>query len=185
MGHRLSKIYTRTGDTGTTGIAEGTRVDKDSARIEAIGAVDELNSLLGMVLAEAIPETVAGCLTRVQNDLFDLGGELAMPGYGAITEAYVTRLENELDVFNSELPMLKEFILPAGGRATSACHVARSVCRRSERRLVSLNREEAINPQMLAYLNRLSDLLFVIARILARHENGSEVLWQPRQNREG
>jgi len=184
MGHRLSKIYTRTGDKGTTAIAEGARVDKDSARIEAIGTVDELNSLLGVVLAQAIPEAVHDCLTRVQNDLFDLGGELAMPGHDAIAEAYVTRLENELDGFNAELPMLKEFILPAGGPATSACHVARSVCRRAERRMVSLQRIETINPQALAYINRLSDLLFVIARILARHENGAEVLWQPRQNRE-
>ena len=184
MGHRLSKIYTRTGDKGTTAIAEGQRVDKDSARIEAIGDVDELNSQLGTVLAEHIPEAVNNCLTRVQNDLFDLGGELAMPGHDAITEAYVTRLENELDCFNEQLPMLKEFILPAGGKATSACHVARSVCRRAERRMVSLNRIEPLNPRGLAYINRLSDLLFVIARILARHENGTEVLWQPRQNRE-
>jgi len=184
MGHRLSKIYTRTGDKGTTADAEGNRVEKDSARIEAIGTVDELNSLLGMVLAQAIPEAVNSCLTRVQNDLFDLGGELAMPAYEAITEAYVTRLEVELDGFNTELPMLKEFILPAGGPATSACHVARSVCRRAERRMVSLQRQEALNPQALAYVNRLSDLLFVLARVLARHENGAEVLWQPRQNRE-
>lgn len=183
MGHRLSKIYTRTGDKGTTAIAGGERMDKDSPRIEAIGTVDELNSVLGMVLAMSPPDAIAACLTRVQNDLFDLGGELAMPGYQTISEAYISRLEQELDDYNAELPMLKEFILPAGGPATSACHMARSVCRRSERRLVTLQRQEEINPQCLGYLNRLSDLLFVIARILARHENGAEVLWQPRKNR--
>ncbi|MBD3670507.1 MAG: cob(I)yrinic acid a,c-diamide adenosyltransferase [Gammaproteobacteria bacterium] len=184
MGKRLSRIYTRTGDAGTTSTAAGERVDKDSLRIEAIGEVDELNSVLGMVLAESIPDAVNACLTRVQNDLFDLGGELAMPEYGAISDAYTTRLEQELDAFNGTLPALKEFILPAGGRATSACHLARSVCRRAERRLVSLNREEPLSADLLAYVNRLSDLLFVVARILARHENGAEVLWQPRKHRE-
>lgn len=184
MGHRLSKIYTRTGDDGTTGIGNNVRVDKDSPRIEAIGTIDELNSIIGMVLAHAIPDAVTDSLIDVQNDLFDLGGELAMPEYTAISEHYVQRLETQLDGFNEQLPMLKEFILPAGGIATSSCHLARSVCRRAERCMVGLHREETLNPQAIAYVNRLSDLLFVIARVLARHENGAEVLWQPRKNQD-
>ncbi|MBD3610047.1 MAG: cob(I)yrinic acid a,c-diamide adenosyltransferase [Gammaproteobacteria bacterium] len=182
MGHRLSKIYTRTGDNGTTGIAGNIRVVKDSSRIEAIGTIDELNSLIGIVLAYNIPDTVTLCLNNIQNDLFDLGGELAMPEHQAINQPYIDRIESELDRFNEALPVLKEFILPAGGLATSSCHLARSVCRRAERNMVSLHRDEALNPLAIAYINRLSDLLFVIARVLSRHENGSEVLWQPRKN---
>jgi cob(I)alamin adenosyltransferase len=182
MGHRLSKIYTRTGDAGDTGLGDGSRVAKDCLRVEAYGTTDELNSIIGMVLAHAIPPPVSECLENIQHDLFDLGGELSVPGYNKITPDYSTRLETQLDGFNAELPMLKEFILPAGGHATSACHLARSVCRRAERRVVSLKREEDINPAILTYLNRLSDLLFVIARVLARHEHGNEVLWQPGRN---
>lgn len=182
MGHRLSKIYTRTGDAGDTGLGDGSRVAKDCLRVEAYGSVDELNSIIGMVLAHAIPTAVKDCLEDIQHDLFDLGGELSVPGYEKLTPAYSTRLEQQLDGFNAELPMLKEFILPAGGHATSACHLARTVCRRAERRVVSLQREEAINPAIITYLNRLSDLLFVIARVLARHEHGHEVLWQPGRN---
>ena len=184
MGHRLSKIYTRTGDDGTTGLADGSRVEKDSQRVEAYGTVDELNSTIGMVLAYDLPAPVRDCLEDVQHDLFDLGGEFSIPGYQTIKDGYVTRLETILDEFNAELPNLKEFILPAGGLATSTTHLARTVCRRAERRATTLAREEEINPAAIRYLNRLSDLLFVIARVLARFENGSEVLWQPGKNRE-
>lgn len=179
MGHRLSKIYTRTGDDGSTGLGDGARVPKDSLRVEAFGTVDELNSLLGLVLAHELPTAVRDTLVAVQHELFDLGGELCLPGHRMIRAAQVERLERELDGFNTELPPLKDFILPAGGPATAACHVARSVCRRAERRLVTLAREEAVAAETLAYLNRLSDLLFVLARVLARHERGAEVLWKP------
>jgi cob(I)alamin adenosyltransferase len=184
MGHRLSKIYTRTGDDGTTGLGDGSRVDKDSPRVEAYGTVDELNSIIGMVLAYDLPEAVRDCLVNVQHDLFDLGGEFSVPGYQAVQENYVTRLETTLDAFNADLPSLKEFILPAGGLATSTTHLARTVCRRAERRTLTLGRQETINPIAITYLNRLSDLLFVIARVLARFERGSEVMWQPGKNRE-
>lgn len=182
MGHRLSKIYTRTGDKGDTGLGDGTRVDKDDIRIEAFGTTDELNSIIGMVLAYEIPENIHSCLTRVQHHLFDLGGELCIPGHTALDENYISYLENTLDEFNSDLPSLKEFILPAGGKATSTCHLARTVCRRAERRVVTLAKDETVSPFSIQYLNRLSDLLFVIARVLARAENGSEVLWQPYQD---
>ncbi len=184
MGHRLSKIYTRTGDDGTTGLGDGSRVDKDSPRVEAYGAVDELNSIIGMILAQDLPDALRDCLVNVQHDLFDLGGEFSVPGTQAIKESYVVRLETTLDEFNAELPSLKEFILPAGGLATSTTHLARTVCRRAERRATTLAREEEVNPVAISYLNRLSDLLFVIARVLARVENGTEVLWQPGKNRE-
>ncbi|MCW9030528.1 MAG: cob(I)yrinic acid a,c-diamide adenosyltransferase [Gammaproteobacteria bacterium] len=179
MGHRLSKIYTRTGDKGDTGLADGSRIDKDHIRIEAMGTVDELNSIIGMVLAHKVPEKIHGCFNSIQHHLFDLGGELCIPGHTALNDNYITYLENTLDELNANLPMLKEFILPSGGQATSACHLARTVCRRAERRVVTLAKGEQISPFTIRYLNRLSDLLFVIARVLARHENGSEVLWQP------
>lgn len=181
MGHRLSRIYTRTGDDGTTGLGNGSRVDKGSPRMEAIGTVDELNSLLGLVLAESVPEDVRTVLAAVQHDLFELGGELSTPGRARLDAADVERLEKFLDGFNETLPPLKEFILPGGGRATASCHLARTVCRRAERRLVSLARSEAVNPEAHRYLNRLSDLLFVIARVLARHDGGEEVLWHPKR----
>ena len=184
MGHRLSKIYTRTGDDGTTGLGDGSRVDKDNSRVEAYGAVDELNSIIGMILAYDMPGPVRDCLVNVQHDLFDLGGEFSVPGTLTIKESYVVRLETILDEFNAELPSLKEFILPAGGLATSTTHLARTVCRRAERRATTLAREQEVNPAAISYLNRLSDLLFVIARVLARFENGTEVLWQPGKNRE-
>lgn len=183
MGHRLSKIYTRTGDKGNTGLGDGSRVDKDHIRVEAFGTVDELNSIIGMILSHEPPELITECLNKVQHHLFDLGGELCIPGHTAIDGSYITYLENTLDGFNEDLPMLKEFILPAGGKATSACHLARTVCRRAERRVVTLAKDETISPFSISYLNRLSDLLFVIARILARHENGSEVLWKPYQDK--
>lgn len=177
MGNRLSKIYTRTGDDGSTGLGDGRRTDKDSLRIEAIGAVDELNSLIGLVLAEPVPEPVLDCLTSVQNELFDLGGELCLPDRTLLSGDCVTRLEEKLDAFNDDLPPLKEFILPGGDRAAATCHVARSVCRRAERRVVTLARDEKVNEVVLRYLNRLSDLLFVIARVLARRGGSDEVMW--------
>ena len=186
MGNRLSKIYTRTGDDGTTGLGDGTRVPKDSARVEAYGTVDELNSVLGVLLAVAgLPAAVSVLLTQVQHELFDLGAELCIPGHSVITAAHVTRLEAALDEFNDPLPPLKEFILPGGGPGAAACHLGRTVARRAERRVWSLARVETVNPEVLRYLNRLSDLLFVLARVLARHESGSEVLWRHERGQRG
>jgi len=178
MGKRLSKIYTRTGDEGTTGLGDGSRVAKDHPRVVAYGTTDELNSVVGMVLAESLPEAVREALVRIQHDLFDLGGELCVPGWTAITAEYTERLETTLDEFNADLPALEDFILPGGGRATAACHLARTVCRRAEREVWILNQEEDINLEVARYLNRLSDLFFVVARVLARHENGAEVIWK-------
>jgi cob(I)alamin adenosyltransferase len=178
MGNRLSKIYTRTGDDGTTGLGNGERVAKDSKRVEAYGTVDELNSLIGLILAEGnlFPEAVA-CLTRVQHELFDLGGELCIPGTDAISADAVKDLEENLDNFNAELPPLKEFVLPGGVRNAAVCHVARSVCRRAERRVLSLAKEESVNKNSIRYLNRLSDLLFVLARAMNRNAGHTEPLW--------
>ncbi len=178
MGNRLSKIYTRTGDDGTTGLGDGSRIAKDAQRVEAYGTVDEANSAIGLVLAEpAVSDDIRACLTAVQHDLFELGGELCIPGHSAVTEAYIERLENDLDGFNENLPPLKDFILPGGGRAAAACHLARTIVRRAERRVTTLAGNESIRPECVRYLNRLSDLLFVIARILSRAESGQEVLW--------
>ncbi len=178
MGHRLSKIYTRTGDKGSTGLGDGTRVDKDDARIEAFGTLDELNSAIGMVLAYPVPDAVRHRLTAVQQDLFDLGGELCAPHHERITQEYVEELERALDEFNAPLPPLKEFILPGGSPAAAACHMARGICRRAERRAVTLARAQSVNPQALIYLNRLSDLMFVVARVIARDAGASEELWR-------
>ena len=179
MGNRLSKIYTRTGDDGTTGLGDGTRVAKDSVRVEAYGTVDELNSAIGVLLAgPGLPPAISECLTQVQHQLFDMGGELCIPGHNAITGAHVTQLELVLDGFNDALPPLKEFILPGGGPAAAACHLARTIARRAERRVWALARVETVRPEVTQYLNRLSDLLFVLARVLARHERGAEVLWR-------
>ncbi len=184
MGHRLSKIYTRTGDTGTTGLGDGTRVPKTHLRIEAYGAVDEANSAIGMTLAVAgLPSNVTELLTDIQHDLFDLGGELAVPGYRAITQPQIDKLEAALDALNEPLPMLKEFILPGGGPAAAACHLARTIARRAEREVWRLMETESVATEVPQYLNRLSDLLFVVARVLARHENGQEVLWQRNRQR--
>ena len=183
MGKRLTRIYTRTGDDGTTGLADGSRVAKDAPRIEAIGAVDELNSTIGVLLAEELPETIRATFVAVQHDLFDLGGELSIPGHAVMTEAHVSRLERELDALNAELPALKDFILPGGSRAAAAAHVARAVCRRAERRLVTMSAAETLPPVLRHYLNRLSDLLFVAARALNRAAGRGDVLWQ--QRREG
>ena len=179
MGNRLSKIYTRTGDDGTTGLGDGSRVAKESARVEAYGTVDEANSAVGVVLAaRSLPDDVRACLVDIQHDLFELGGELCIPGHSAIKADFIDRLETTLDAFNKDLPPLKDFILPGGGQAAAACHVARTIVRRAERRVVGLAAKETIRPEAIRYLNRLSDLLFVIARVLARAESGEEVLWK-------
>lgn len=190
MSNRLTRIYTRGGDKGTTALANGNRVAKYHPRIEALGDVDELNCLLGCLLTElATEDPVAALIQRIQNDLFDLGGELAVadPNYTVITPAVVEWLETELDTLNAELPPLQEFILPGGGRAATQAHMARSVCRRAERRAVALaeTEEAGVNPQGIVYLNRLSDLLFVCARVLSRRGGGSDVLWQPRKPEQG
>jgi cob(I)alamin adenosyltransferase len=179
MGNRLTKIYTRTGDDGSTGLGNGARVPKEDLRVEAYGTVDETNSAIGVVLAiAAVPVAIRNCLTAVQHDLFDLGGELCIPGTRMVAVSYIERLETNLDGFNDDLPPLKDFILPGGGPAAAACHVARAVCRRAERRCWTLARVEEVAPDVLKYLNRLSDLLFVLARVLARHEQGGEVIWR-------
>jgi cob(I)alamin adenosyltransferase len=178
VGNRLSKIYTRTGDDGTTGLGDGTRVAKDSARVDAYGTVDELNSAIGIVLACEIPERVREVLVQVQHDLFDLGGELCIPGMAMVDAADVERLEQVLDAFNEDLPALKDFILPGGGMAAAQCHLARTICRRAERAAVTLARHESVRAEAVHYLNRLSDLLFVLARVLARASGHGEVLWQ-------
>ena len=178
MGHRLSRIVTRTGDKGTTGLGDGSRVAKDDPRIEAIGAVDELNSSVGTILAESLPDDVRALLTDVQHDLFDLGGELSIPGHAAITDAHVARLEQAVERYNESLPMLKEFILPGGTRAAALAHVARTVCRRAERRLVAMGGTGEVPPPSRVYLNRLSDVLFVLARSLNRAAGAPDVLWQ-------
>ena len=179
MGNRLSRIYTRTGDDGTTGLGDGSRTRKDSLRVEAYGTVDEANSAVGVVLAvPSLPAAIQACLTDVQHDLFDVGAELCIPGHRVITDAYTTRLEQVLDGFNEDLPPLKEFILPGGGPAAAASHLARTIVRRAERSVWSLNQMEPVAPELARYLNRLSDLLFVVARVLARHERGGDVLWR-------
>ena len=178
MGKRLSKIYTRTGDDGTTGLGDGSRVPKYSRRVDAFGTVDEANSAIGAVLAfDVLPERIRNTLTEVQHDLFELGGELCIPGHSAITDDFIERLESDLDEFNADLPTLAEFILPGGGHAAAACHLARTIVRRAERTSANLAQEEPVRPEVLRYLNRLSDLLFVVARVLSREESGQEVLW--------
>ncbi|TXK60554.1 cob(I)yrinic acid a,c-diamide adenosyltransferase [Alkalisalibacterium limincola] len=178
MGNRLSKIYTRTGDDGTTGLGDGSRVAKDSARVTAYGTVDEANSAIGLVLACELPEPVRALLVGVQHQLFDLGGELCIPGHTAIQDADIERLEQALDGLNADLPPLKDFILPGGGLAAAHCHLARTICRRAEREVVTLSHHDAVRPQAIRYLNRLSDLLFVVARVLARESGHGEVLWK-------
>jgi cob(I)alamin adenosyltransferase len=178
MGHRLSRIYTRTGDDGSTGLGDGSRVAKDSARVAAYGSVDELNSTLGVVIASGVSDDLAALLTEIQHELFDLGGELCIPGASMIVDADVARLEQRLDRYNDDLPPLKDFILPGGGLAAAHCHVARTVCRRAEREVLTLSRDEDVRGEVLRYLNRLSDLLFVLARVLARASGNGEVLWK-------
>ena len=178
MGHRLSKLYTRTGDAGETGLANGSRVSKDSLRIQAIGAVDELNCQLGLLRCETLPHPIVTYIEVIQHELFDLGGDLAAPGRDRMNESQVVRLEQEIDLLNDTLEPLKEFILPGGCRAAAICHVARAVCRRAEQLLVGLHRQDALQPAMLAYLNRLSDLLFASARQLNLHDGCEDVYWQ-------
>ncbi|MGB5614249.1 MAG: cob(I)yrinic acid a,c-diamide adenosyltransferase [Sedimenticolaceae bacterium] len=175
---RLTRIYTRTGDDGTTGLAGGQRLPKDHVRIEAIGAVDELNSVIGLLRAQALEVTTDQLLEAVQHRLFDLGGELAMPATELLNDARATELERALDRLNADLPPLAEFVLPGGNEAAARCHLARTVCRRAERALLRLSRDEPVNSASIKYLNRLSDLLFVLARVLARRDGGAEVTWQ-------
>ena len=182
MGHRLTKIYTRTGDTGETGLGDGSRVPKDSRRIEAIGAVDELNSCVGALLAEPLGADLRDALTWVQHDLFELGGELSIPGHDRIQPAHVARLEYLLDRYNADLPPLKDFILPGGSRAASLSHLARTVCRRAERQLVALASGATLSPYCMQYLNRLSDLLFVLSRVINRRDGQADVLWHKGRN---
>lgn len=177
MANRLSKIYTKTGDAGTTGLGDGTRVAKDSLRVAAMGDVDELNSIIGLMLTEPISTEINEVLTRIQHDLFDMGGELCMPGYAMIKQERVTSLENTLDAWNDTLTPLKEFILPGGSRAAAYCHLARTVCRRAERTMTTLNTNEKITEISLQYINRLSDLLFVLCRILNKEAGVPDVLW--------
>jgi len=181
-GNRLSKIVTRTGDGGTTGLGDGSRTTKDSLRIDAIGEVDELNSSLGVLLCEELPDTVRSALLDIQHDLFDLGGELCLPGMNVMKDAQVERLENLVEHFNIDLPMLKEFILPGGTRAAALAHLSRTICRRVERSMVCLHRSEPLPETARRYINRLSDLLFVLGRVLNRAGNRGDVLWQKGKN---
>ena len=178
MGYRLSKIYTRTGDTGTTGMADGSRIAKDSLRMQAIGEVDELNSMLGIVINKCAAGEVKENLITIQHDLFNLGGQLAMPDYQMLQQARIEWLEQTLDAMNTELAPLKEFILPGGAESASYCHLARAICRRAERALVSLSLAEDTKPELAAYINRLSDWLFVASRYLNKQQGEQEVYWQ-------
>jgi cob(I)alamin adenosyltransferase len=178
MGHRLTRIATRTGDDGSTGLGDGSRTLKDSLRVAAMGDVDELNSTIGVLLCEPLPEDVRAQLLDIQHDLFDLGGELCIPGFENMADAQVARLDALLETHNAALPRLQEFILPGGSRAAALAHVSRTVCRRAERAVVALGRAEPVRPLCRQYLNRLSDLLFVLARVLNRHAGGTDVLWE-------
>jgi len=178
MGNRLSKIATRTGDKGETGLGDGTRVAKDSARIQALGDIDELNSSIGLLLAEKMPGKLRTALLQVQHGLFDLGGELCIPGHTMVTEAHVVHLDRLLATYNGDLPPLKEFILPGGTRAASLAHLSRTICRRTERSVVALGRTEAVGARARQYLSRLSDLLFVLGRALNRAGKRGDVLWR-------
>ncbi len=183
MGNRLSKIYTRTGDDGTTGLGDGSRTEKDSPRVEAFGTVDELNSAIGVLIAHLDNDDLAALLLDIQHELFDLGGELCIPTMEMIHDHHIEGLEHELDRLNAELPSLKEFILPGGSVAAAQAHLARTICRRAERRVITLARQEKVNPPAQRYLNRLSDLLFVIARTTARASGAGEVLWNHERKR--
>ncbi|MET3107714.1 cob(I)alamin adenosyltransferase [Oxalobacteraceae bacterium GrIS 2.11] len=178
MGNRLSKIATRTGDEGSTGLGDGSRTDKDSLRVHAMGDVDELNSQIGLLLCEPLPPGLSEELLAIQHDLFDLGGELCIPGYKLLTDHQVANLDALLEKYNADLPPLQEFILPGGSRAAALSHVCRTVCRRAERILVGLGKNEEIHPEPRQYLNRLSDLMFVLSRVLNRFGGGSDVLWK-------
>lgn len=184
MGHRLSRIYTRTGDEGTTGLANGERVAKTDVRVAAFGDVDETNSALGLLLAEPdLPAAIRAPLERIQHELFEIGAELSLPGYRQVSAEHVGALEHDLDALNEELPPLKEFILPGGTRAAALCHLARTICRRAERSAWAAAATTPLNPELLRYLNRLSDLLFVMARRLARLDGREEILWRRQRNK--
>jgi cob(I)alamin adenosyltransferase len=184
MGNRLSKIATRTGDKGTTGLGDGSRTDKDSLRVHAMGDVDELNSQIGVLLCETLPPAMREELLSIQHDLFDLGGELCIPGYTLITDDQVARLDALLEKYNADLPPLADFILPGGSRAAAIAHVCRTICRRAERVIVSLGKSEPLNEAPRQYMNRLSDLLFVLARVLNRFAGGADVQWQKERVRD-
>lgn len=181
MGNRLSKIYTRTGDDGTTGLGDGSRINKDSLRVEAMGDVDELNSVIGIMLTEPVPEHLLGLLTQIQHDLFNVGGEICIPGYVILQQTRIDDLEEAIDTLNDDLAPLKEFILPGGTKASAYCHLARTVCRRAERKLVELHRNETVTDISLQYLNRLSDLLFVMCRTMNKEAGVLDVLWKNAQ----
>ena len=182
MANRLTKIVTRTGDKGTTGLGDGTRVPKDAPRVRAMGDIDELNSAIGCVLAEEIPDSIRDGLRAVQNDLFDLGGEVCIPGRAALTKQHIERTEKRLEALREKLPPLKDFVLPGGTRAAAACHLARAICRRAERSLVELHHAEPVSALALQYVNRLSDLLFLAARTLNKEPGGKETIWTPGGN---
>lgn len=184
MGHRLSKITTKTGDGGSTGLGDGSRVSKTHPRIAAIGEVDELNCVVGLLLTETLPPTLREALIDVQHDLFDLGGELSIPGYTSVGEAQVARLESLCTALNAELPMLKDFILPGGSRAAAFAHLLRTVCRRAERAVLVLAASEPVSGVARVYLNRLSDLAFVLARTLNRAAGEPDVLWRKARSRD-
>jgi cob(I)alamin adenosyltransferase len=181
MGNRLSKIYTRTGDAGTTSLGDGTRVDKDGLRVDAMGDVDELNATIGLLLTEALPEKLVSILTQIQHDLFNMGAEICIPNYAVLQQTSIDQLENSIDAMNGTLLPLKEFILPGGTKAAAICHLARTVCRRAERKLVTLHKKENVTEISLKYLNRLSDLLFVMCRIINKDAGVDDVLWKNEQ----
>ncbi len=182
MGKRLTQITTRTGDDGTTGLGDGSRTGKDNPRIACLGEVDELNSCIGLLRCEPMDALLASQLLDIQHDLFDLGGEICIPGHTMISETQVARLDALIASYNAGLPRLEEFILPGGSRAAALAHLARTVCRRTERSVVTLARTETVSAGARHYLNRLSDLLFVLSRVLNRHAGQSDVLWQQRKN---
>ena len=183
MANRLSKIYTRTGDDGTTSLGDGTRLSKESMRIEAIGTIDELNSFIGILLTENLEIEIRKKLENIQHDLFDLGGDLSIPGRISMSKTQITKLEDNINQYNLTIPALKEFILPGGSRAAALCHISRAVCRRAERCVVKLSRTETVASFAIKYLNRLSDFLFVLCRILNHQQGFKDVLWQPGKNR--
>lgn len=178
MGNRLSKIYTRTGDDGTTGLGDGSRINKDSLRVDAMGDVDELNSIIGIMMTETVPDILVATLTQIQHDLFNLGGEICIPGYVILQPSQIEDLEEAIDTLNDDLKPLKEFILPGGTKTSAYCHLARTVCRRAERKLIELHRFEKVTDVSLQYLNRLSDLLFVMCRTINKEAGVTDVLWK-------
>lgn len=185
MGNRLTQIATRTGDDGTTGLGDNTRVAKNSLRVQAMGDVDELNSQIGMLLCEDLPASVRELLVEIQHQLFNLGGELSIPGFELLKTDALLALDRALETHNAELPRLKEFILPAGSRAAAQAHVCRTVARRAERSVVALGAGESLREAPRQYLNRLSDLMFVLARVLNRHAGGDDVYWKSERLAQG